>query len=191
MGVKASSDIAEQVNVLLMVVCGARPEIRNALITISNAPHSQPHGFAEALLGANNRLRNAKAAASSSSFGDVSLFVAMENAIVQLPDGGKGAKWFDFACVLVEDSAGKQTQTYSAMVQFPTAECDQGLSAGTFETATVGGAVAARLQREAGGGVMIDGQDPHAALTAGSLIREEILRDAVKICIGQLASGVE
>lgn len=154
-----------------------------------------PHGFDETLLGATNRLAAAKAAAS-----DASLYVSIESGLVQLggiPASSAASLWYDFAWVLVEDPIiGRSAQTVSAMVRFPSAECDAGLAAGTFPTEDPARVISARLQKESSGSKAAaferadeSLQDPHEALTAGYARREDILADAVYICLGQLKYG--
>ena len=125
----------------------AQKDMRRRIVGVAASSNitEQSRGFDETLQGAMNRLANAKAITKKHVSLTECLIVAIENGIVNI-----GGRWFDFAWVVIEDTmTGKQTQTLSAMVQFPTQDCDATSAANKFATTNVGSLVIARLKTTA------------------------------------------
>jgi len=135
--------------------------------------NAQPIGNEETLMGARNRLNNAKKLIQTK----VDYIIAIENGIIEVKT--EPSMFYDVAWVVLEDGkSGKQSVAVSGGVQFPNDFVEQAKSKG-FVTTTVGSLLAQS-------NTSIDEADPHNYLTNKLAPRSELLQEAIKIAIGQL-----
>ena len=162
-------------------------------VSAASGVAEQPYGFDETLLGASNRLEAAKLAfppPNTNMNAEVVAYVSIENGLVQL-----SGSWYDFAWVLVENKeSGRASRALSAMVRFPSRECNLALDAGAFASTTVGSVISERIRATTwpadAAPLPADSQDPHSALTENCVSRTDLLADTVLICLGQLSSPI-
>lgn len=156
--------------------------------------NEQPIGHAETLQGAANRLDAAKAVRAGADY-----YVAIESGLVEVhipepapiasPASGSAAaaetrpaprkRFFDTGWVLLErPGSGERAACPSCGVEFPSADVTAMLERGVSRAT-----VAAQASKRAG---LLDGQDPHAWLTAGRRTRDALLGEAIAVALGQL-----
>ena len=132
------------------------------------------HRHAETIVGAQNRLKNTLAAQRSC---DYEHFIAIENGIFEVPVSGQ-TKYFDLAWVIVQDKKGRQWMAHSVGIECSAADVEQArTSEGGFKEHTVGSFTGPRLRCPA--------NDWHGAVTANSMPRAQLMKDAVKAAIAQ------
>ncbi|KAJ4458846.1 putative inosine/xanthosine triphosphatase [Paratrimastix pyriformis] len=137
---------------------------------VPSASHvsEQPMGPSETIRGARNRLDDAKRLAPGADF-----YVGIENGIMEV-DGD----YFDVGWVIVEAiSLGRTTMTCSQGVQIPASVVQEVIRVGVNQT-HCGRVLAARSG--------CNPNAPHAFLTANRTSRQEILRNAIRVALGQL-----
>ena len=139
--------------------------------TISGV-NEQPVGFEEISKGAQNRLNEAKRLTQEV----YDFIIGIENGILPV-ESGKRVIWFDVGWVVIEDKEGEQSYGLSSGIEFPQEYVDKAKEAG-FETTTVGEIIA----KETGG----DKTDPQSLLSRGLVSRKEMLKQALKIALGQI-----
>jgi inosine/xanthosine triphosphatase len=147
-------------------------EIDLQLVKAPSEVNSQPVGNEETLLGARNRLKNAKKEKEGQKYDFV---VAMENGVFSVLNG-KETIWFDIGWIILEDAQGKQSVSFSSGVVFPTRFIFEAEHRG-LQLTTVGSVIA----EETGA----DEWNPHKLLTNNILSRPDLLDQALKIAIGQ------
>jgi len=145
--------------------------IVNGVKTASEV-NEQPVGFEEIFQGACNRLEETKRLVQEA----YDFAVGIENGVFSV-ETGKRAIWFDVGLVIIEDKDGRQGYGLSSGIEFPQKYVDKAKEAG-FETTTVGEIIA----KEMGG----DKTDPQSILSQGLVSRREMLKQALKIALGQL-----
>jgi len=136
--------------------------------------NEQPVGHEETVRGALNRLENLKKVIGETRY---DILVALENGIFPIKIREREA-WFDLACVVVEDAEGNQSFAHSTGVEFDAQTVEEARKKG-FETTTVGSLIAERTGA--------DSTDPHSYLTNQIVSRREMLEQALKTAMGQLA----
>lgn len=149
---RIKADAAREACLALGVAATIVPTARRSCV------RAQPVGREETLLGAHNR---AKAPLDANDM----LGVGIENGLVH-----EGGIWYDVAAVVVATRDGRTVTRWSEMVAVPDGYVARAQAAG-FDRKTVGEVIAEDLGTAA--------DDPHAALTAGRLTREGILKTVI------------
>lgn len=134
--------------------------------------NEQPVGLEEIFQGAQNRLQEAKRLAQEV----YDFAVGIENGILPVEAGAREI-WFDVGLVIVENKRGQQSFSLSPGVVFPSWAVEEARKRG-FATTTVGTVIFEKIGGER--------TDPQSVLTSRLVSRTEMLKQALKIALGQL-----